>query len=101
LFEKLQKYLGLEWVFNGNGDGEVEAEQLQSLEVVPPSKEELEALLDLALKGSMKGVIRYIQELEKRREDCVGFARQVHELAREFRDGELISFVRGFLGDEG
>ncbi len=97
LFDKLQKLLGLKWVFNDNESGETEEKELDTQEVVPPDQEELEVLLDLALKGSMKGVIRYVQELDKRQSECVGFARQVHELAREFRDRELVELVRGFL----
>lgn len=96
LFEKLQKYLSLEWVY----DEEALQEKVQeSLEVIPPPGEDLEMLLDMANKGNIKGLIRYVQNLEQRNQRCLGFARLMHGLAREFRDRELIELIQKYLGE--
>ena len=97
LFEKLQQILGFDWIYDGDQQPDEMFTQENNSEVVSPPREDLEILLDIALKGNMKAVMRYVDDLEKTNQEYLRFTKSVHEFAQQFQEQELIDFIQGFL----
>lgn len=91
LFEKLQKYLQLEWIYAAR---KPEASKPANVEVIPPPAAELEKLYDLALRGHLKGIDQQLKTIDKIDDKYLPFTSQVKELARGFK----LKKIKEFLG---
>ncbi len=107
LLEKLQFYLGLEWIYEP--EIEVTGEQYQqgginqtAVTSSPlsfssiPSTQQLDSLLDLALMGDLKAVIEQTLWLEQLNSQWMPFASQLRQLANSFRGKQVIEFIRHY-----
>ena len=98
LFMKLQKYLNLEWVYPETTAANFE--DIVATKLVPPPAAELEILYDLASKGNIKGIIKWAKFLEKSNPEFSEFAWQVHQLANNFQDKEIIELIGKYQKDD-
>ena len=90
LFEKLQKYLQLEWIYAARKS---EASKLATLEVIPPPVAELEKLYDLVLRGHLKGIAKQLQNIEQIDDKYLPFTSEVKQLVRGFKLKKIKEFV--------
>jgi signal transduction histidine kinase/DNA-binding NarL/FixJ family response regulator/HAMP domain-containing protein len=90
LFEKLQKYLQLEWIYAARKS---EASKPATLEVIPPPAAELEKLYDLALRGHLKGIAKQLQNIEQIDDKYLPFTSEVKELVRGFKLKKIKEFI--------
>jgi PAS domain S-box-containing protein len=103
----LEKHLGLEWEYETEDEGgRVQAypeqsrrdeSQLLSPELVPPLKEELVILQDLALRGNMSGIRERSAHIETLGEQYVPFARKLAKLAKGFEERQLLILIKQYL----
>jgi CheY-like chemotaxis protein len=106
LLNQLQTWLGLTWRYEaeansfslstspnlhqtGNGAA---ADQ----PIIPPPQTELQQLLDLALKGDIRAILEQAARLEKLHSDLIPFALQLRQLAKGFKERQILEFVKQY-----
>ncbi|HEY9709486.1 MAG TPA: ATP-binding protein, partial [Oculatellaceae cyanobacterium] len=99
LLEKLQVYLGLEWIYEEmdatDTDSSQEQESLRESIVAPPAGE-IAALFDLAMRGDLRGILERAAHLEALDKQWVPFATQLRQLAQDFEDEKILEFVKQY-----
>jgi hypothetical protein len=99
LFDLIASLLQLEWTYGVRERGFISGElhtEFGDADVVPPPRDELEQLSQLARFGNMRRLAeraRYLQELD---EAYAPFARQLDALVRNLEDDEIILFIEQF-----
>ncbi|MEI2582681.1 ATP-binding protein [Scytonema sp. PRP1] len=98
LLEKVRVHLGLEWVYE-----EIDTKVQLSSEnsglssqdslVVPPAQE-VASLLDLAMRGDLKGIIQETTRLEELDQQWVPFATHLRQLAKSFKGKQIRQFLK-------
>ncbi len=99
LFQKLQKYLQLEWVYEQNQTqkvtGKTEDSPTQHSLVAPPA-EELAILLDLTKKGRIKAILEQAERIEQLNEEFVPFVQQLRQLAKGFQIPKIQGLIEQY-----
>ncbi|MBD2437772.1 PAS domain-containing hybrid sensor histidine kinase/response regulator [Nostoc sp. FACHB-110] len=91
LFQKLRKYLDLEWLYE-----EQTTENpliLDSTELVLPPPAEIETLYELVMKGNFKGIIKQAALISQIDPKYLPFTKQLHQLAQDFQDQEILALI--------
>jgi signal transduction histidine kinase/DNA-binding response OmpR family regulator len=116
LLELLQRHLGLEWVYEVSSQLSGVSRQLsiaainghkqdasatlkdneQDLLIAPP-KQELEALLELARVGDIKGILDQAVRLEQSEERYILFATELRQLAKGFQVNKLQELLKKYI----
>ncbi|MEH2233070.1 MAG: AAA family ATPase [Nostoc sp.] len=87
LLEKLQYHLELEWIYE---DGETQVskgnkEENSQQSLVAPSADEIATLLNLAMKGDLKGIVERVTHLEELDVKYAPFSLELRQLAKGFQ----------------
>ncbi|WOD38392.1 AAA family ATPase [Nodosilinea sp. E11] len=109
LLRKLQTHLGLEWISEPDSSllAQGDLKQLspsQDTHTLPnalpaaaiPPAAELNSLLDLALKGDLKGLIADTQRLETIEPQWAAFALQLRQLAMSYKGRQAIDLIKRY-----
>jgi signal transduction histidine kinase/DNA-binding response OmpR family regulator len=116
LLELLQRHLGLEWVYEVSSQLSGVSRQLsiaainghkqdasatlkdneQDLLIAPP-KQELEALLELARVGDIKGILDQAVRLEQSEERYILFATELRQLAKGFQVKKIQELLKKYI----
>ena len=105
LFDKLQDYLQLEWIYEQpdeiatgrkSPDSDIE---IDDAGIVPPSVTILEQLYELARGGLFFEIEAELTELEAGDDRLIPFARYLLQLTREFEGEKIQEFLERYLGD--
>jgi CheY-like chemotaxis protein len=111
LFQKLQKHLKLEWIYDLPQSQE-EVNETQNLKVtsadssladtclISPPPEEIEKLFELAMRGNIKGIREQAQKLKLLDEKFILFAEQLEQLAKSFQIEKIREFIQQYRGEE-
>ncbi|MBA3469523.1 MAG: response regulator [Herpetosiphonaceae bacterium] len=102
VFAAIQHYLGLEWVSaqpaeTSLSDQHSASEQLGALEIVPPPREQLEVLFELARFGNMARIQEYAEDLAAQSPHYRLFTQQLAQLAAAFDDEQIQTFLKQYL----
>ncbi|MDB9510772.1 ATP-binding protein [Kamptonema animale CS-326] len=106
LFEMLQKYLKIHWIYEGRKQEEISAISLSSappsvsVSLVPPPKEEIELLFELAMKGNLKGILKRSEQLEKLDEKFMPFAIELRQLAMSYQVKKIKELIVSYRGEK-
>jgi signal transduction histidine kinase/DNA-binding NarL/FixJ family response regulator len=111
LLQKLQKYLNLQWIYEESlmpGITELRENQttvsaksqIPTHQLITPPLAEMKHLLELAMKGNMKAIIREAAKWEQLDERFVPFTEQLRQLAKEFQEKELLELISQYIKDE-
>ncbi|ARV62613.1 serine/threonine protein kinase [Nostocales cyanobacterium HT-58-2] len=107
LLEKLRVHLGLEWVYeehlsteelstpHADGYGTDVSVRNQYSLVAPPA-EELAVLLDLAMRGDLRGITERAAQLQELNEQWVPFATHLRQLAKGFKGKQILEFLKKY-----
>jgi len=111
LFELLQAYLGIEWIYEDSKvvtNQEIIEETITSREnlqeetaqgtqslVIPPSTV-IVSLYELAMMGDIGGIIDQAHKIEQLDEQFVPFANKLLQLAKGFQEKQIIEFVKQY-----
>ena len=99
LFEKIQKYLALEWVYDDeNASPRVET-VIPEAPLAVPALTALESIRDLALIGDIEGIQTYVKELITAEPDLKPFGSKVNDLANNFALDEIKELISQHLKD--
>ncbi|HEY9665753.1 MAG TPA: hypothetical protein V6C91_03065, partial [Coleofasciculaceae cyanobacterium] len=107
LLEKLRIHLGLKWVYEESdelniGRFNVERSNLQpsnlqlSTALMAPPAEEIALLLDLAMRGNLRGIAQQAAKLETLDEQWVPFATHLRQLAKSFKGKQILEFLKQY-----
>ncbi len=104
LLQLLQKHLNLEWIYE-QGESIAEPEKafedialaIQDGEIIPPSTEEVNILLDLSRKGLINDLLKEIDRIEELDPQLRPFTQTLRDLAKGFRLRQIKSFIEQFL----
>ena len=104
LLERLQRHLGLEWVYERKkASQETKAEQEESFSscasamLVSPPAQAVNNLYNLALIGDVLGIQEQAAKLEKIDEKLVPFTTELRQLAKNFQVKKLQEFIRQYI----
>lgn len=87
LLEKLRLHLELEWIYE-EGESQVSTGNQQEntqQSLVAPSAEEITSLLNLAMKGDLKGIVEQVIHLEELDVKYAPFSLELRQLAKGFQ----------------
>ncbi|MEH2315884.1 hybrid sensor histidine kinase/response regulator [Nostoc sp.] len=87
LLEKLRLHLELEWIYE-EGESQVSTGNQQEntqQSLVAPSPEEITSLLNLAMKGDLKGIVEQVIHLEELDVKYAPFSLELRQLAKGFQ----------------
>jgi CheY-like chemotaxis protein len=95
----LEEHLGLEWEYREQGREFSSVPPLlrPPASLVPPPEEEMTVLLDLALRGDMRGIREWAMHVKTLGEQYVPFASRLSELARGFEERQILVLVKQYI----
>jgi signal transduction histidine kinase/FixJ family two-component response regulator len=99
LLEKLRVYLELEWIYEEATavKGTNSSQRFSQEEsMVAPSGEEIAMLLDLAMRGDLRGIVERAAQLEALDQQWVPFATHLRQLAKSFKGKQILEFIRQY-----
>ncbi len=106
LLDRLQRHLGLEWVYESKTTSEEINDTLEkstssptSAPIVSPPAEEVNALYKLALIGDVIGIQKQAAKLEKIDTKFVSFTTEVCQLAKSFQVKKLQEFIGQYINE--
>ncbi|MEG4422117.1 PAS domain S-box protein [Microcoleus sp. LAD1_D5] len=94
LLQKLQQYLQLEWLYEAN-----EAQLAigsDTNELIAPPAIEMEMLYELAMKGNFLQIVKQAVLLEAIDPKYIPFAKILHQMAKDFQDEEILTFIQSY-----
>jgi CheY-like chemotaxis protein len=98
LLDTLQKHLRLEWMYEDVQESyQSSMIDLNQATIIPPSQEELSALLNLALMGDVISLQEQAKSLEAREPQLAPFGRKIYQLANNFLIEEIQEFLKYYM----
>jgi signal transduction histidine kinase/DNA-binding NarL/FixJ family response regulator len=100
LLEMLRQFLQLEWVFDAKVDAteKISKEGFnQQNEMIYPSKEVLQELLELAQNGDIQNILELAEQLSESDEQLNVFCQQLMQLASNFQLKRLETFIEQYI----
>ncbi len=101
LFNQLQKYLKIDWLYEANNHLEsinTKNLPLETDEILAPPAEVIEKLFELAKRGNIHGIENTVLELEQRDKKFGPFANELRQLATSFQVKQIREFIKSFRG---
>ncbi|PSR19071.1 serine/threonine protein kinase [filamentous cyanobacterium CCP3] len=101
LLQMIQTHLKLDWLYAPAGVEPPPAPEISSAvaalptAAIPPASD-LNALLDLAQRGDLKGVVAYTQQLEAHSPQWTAFAAQLRQLAIDYKGRQAIALIKRY-----
>ncbi len=102
LLEKLRVHLKLEWVYeeeehkNKNVTTKVPSPLKTQNSIVPPSKEALDHLYDLAKTGLISEILKQVEILQKTDDKLIPFSQHLRQLAEDFKLKKIRQFIQQY-----
>ncbi|MCP4349081.1 MAG: PAS domain S-box protein [Desulfobacterales bacterium] len=93
LLNKIKVLLKLEWKYEEDAD---QASEIQK-PVIPPSKEEIQRLFNLAMKGDVFHLSEKAKELKESNPELIPFSNKICMLAKELMVDELQEFISEYM----
>jgi signal transduction histidine kinase/FixJ family two-component response regulator len=102
LLEKLRLHLNIEWIYEETIEGRQAANQAnsssetQNQKLIPPPIKELDTLIDLAMRGDLRGIIEQITRLEALDQQWIPFTTHLRQLAKSFKSKQVLEFLKHY-----
>jgi signal transduction histidine kinase/DNA-binding response OmpR family regulator len=100
LLEKLHQLLPIEWVYEARPDDVVEALKSQSEKLIMPPENTLRDLRDLAMKGHLRKILDYLEEMEQQTPQWEQFIENMRTFAKNFHMDQMCQFLEQYLEKE-
>ncbi|MCL1472602.1 PAS domain S-box protein [Argonema antarcticum] len=95
LLQKIQQYLQLEWLYEANEDP-LDAIASDTNDLIAPPAMQIEMLYELAMKGNFREIVKQALLLEETDPKYIPFAHKLHQMAKEFQDEEIVTFIHSY-----
>ncbi len=100
LLEKLRVHLRLEWIYEKEkasiGGSFSHGAKSEDEPMIAPPQEEIAVLLDLALRGDLRGITKRTTQLEALDQQWVPFATHLRQLAQGFKGKQIREFLKQY-----
>jgi CheY-like chemotaxis protein len=92
LLQKLQHHLNLVWIYAETASdlNDASSQPQRQTDVILPPSEAIDELYTLTMKGNMKGIIRYLEDLVITQPHLTPFAAKITQLAEAFDDEAIL-----------
>ncbi|NEQ41108.1 MAG: response regulator [Okeania sp. SIO3I5] len=102
LFKMIETHLEIEWKYAQTEKVEINSQSISNIvidysKILPPPLEELEILLDLARRGSLKNLTEKAEELQQLEQKYTSFTEPVLQWADDFQADKIEDFIISFL----
>ncbi|MEB3292558.1 MAG: ATP-binding protein [Synechococcales bacterium] len=97
LFQQLEEYLNLNWVYEDPEQSHDEMAQANSAEMIPPPLAMIEELLSLAQKGRFKKFTDLVTEIKQQDSRFQVFAEKILHLAQQYQFEKIEEQLRTYL----
>ncbi|MFN6487103.1 MULTISPECIES: hybrid sensor histidine kinase/response regulator [unclassified Nostoc] len=98
LLEQLEQYLNLVWIYKQSETDKEKAQEAitadsQSAQLTYPSPQILQELVTLASKGNFNAILKWADQLDETDTTFAPFANELRQLARQFDEDLILSFL--------
>ncbi|MEH2115246.1 hybrid sensor histidine kinase/response regulator [Nostoc sp.] len=98
LLHQLEQYLNLVWIYKQSQPEKEKVQEAittnsQSAQLTSPSPQILQELVTLASKGNFNAILKWADQLEETDTTFAPFANELRQLARQFDEDLIISFL--------
>ncbi len=103
LFTLIAQHLQLTWKYEEPEEKTINIPSLQPLdhiELVPPSRSDLQILLELAEDGMLKELAETAQKISQKNSDFQPFTEQIIQLAKKFQTERIEALIRQYLSKD-
>ena len=90
----LEEHLGLEWEYVEAVNQEMEG---SAKILIPPPREELAVLLDLARMGDMTAIMARAERIRTLGDEFIPFAERLRALAERFEEQQILNLIRQYM----
>jgi CheY-like chemotaxis protein len=95
LLSLLKSYLAIEWLYAESP--QAQAVSTDALPLIPPPRQELEALQNLAKRGNVLRLRKQADYIESLDEKYLSFATKLRTLAKQFKHKQILALVEEYL----
>jgi signal transduction histidine kinase/streptogramin lyase len=92
LFEYLQRYLSVEWIYE-----DVVSNTVSTAPLILPSKEIIENLFELAMSGDVRTIKEQVAKLVEEDEKFEPFATELNQFIKRFEVNKMCDFLESYL----
>ncbi len=100
LFEMLETYLVLEWIYAPPAAMAEKQADSATLELIPPPPDELAALLNLSRRGNMQAIRQRVAQISQMGEQYRPFAAKLDQLAKGYEVKKVHNLIEKYVGEE-
>ena len=100
LLEKLRVYLELEWIYEEQHDEQIAPVVFKQETIIPPSRQELQALTEFVRIGDIMAIRDWVKEAEGSESKFSPFITKVDFFAKTLQIEELQQFIGQYMGEE-
>jgi len=102
LLNFLKKYLNLTWIYEN--DESIQEKSVLKFndedELVGPSEEQAEILLDLVMMGDICGIVDEVEKLEKNDKKITHFANKIRSLSKNYEMGAIQCLIEHYVNED-
>jgi CheY-like chemotaxis protein len=95
----LEEHLNIEWLYEEDEDDDRYEENIEPI-IKPAPAAEIEALLDLAMCGDIRGILNRAEHIDNMGKEYRPFARRLRNLAERFEEKKILTLVKAYIGKE-
>ena len=92
LFEQLQKFFNIEWIYQQTADTHNE-----QAPIIPPPLETIKQLFELSLAGDIEAIEEQTKQLIKSDKRFIPFGNKLHSFSKNFQINKMCDWLNGFL----
>ena len=96
LFKQLQSHLKLDWIYASDSPSEG-SDQTKDPRLVPPPREELNILMDLAKGGKIMAIRNHLATIEKLGDKYTPFVENLRRIVKGFDMNQLTKFLAHYI----
>lgn len=95
----MEEHLNIEWLYEENEDDDLAEDHTEPI-IKPAPASEIETLLDLAMRGDIRGILNRAEHIDKMGEEYGPFARRLRNLAERFDEKKILTLVKSYRGQD-
>jgi response regulator of citrate/malate metabolism len=95
LFEYLQRYLSVEWIYE-----DVVSSTVSTAPLILPSQEIIENLFELAMSGDVRTIKEQVANLAEQDQKFEPFATKLNQFIKRFEVNKMCDFLESYLENE-
>ncbi|MGD8800673.1 MAG: ATP-binding protein [Desulfobacterales bacterium] len=95
----MEEHLNIEWLYDENEDDNLAEDHTEPI-IKPAPASEIEKLLDLAMRGDIRGILNRAEHIDEMGQEYGPFARRLRNLAERFDEKKILTLVKSYRGQD-